>query len=103
MLELVDNDIVISGDVLDAELVVFQGVRERSVPARETMTMRRDGLGRRATRELQKPPVLEDEAACLQSSVAAHERGAVDVQPAWKSTFKPPWTPSPRVVDVRTA
>ena len=85
VLELVDYLIVISGDVLDAELVVFQGVRERSV------------------RELQKPPVLEDEAACLQSSVAAHERGAVDVQPAWKSTFKPPWTPSPRVVDVRTA
>ena len=98
MLELVDYLIVISGDVLDAELVVFQGVRERSVPARGTMRRpaastatsvfgRCDGVwaapgahrGRRATRELQKPPVLEDEAACLQSSVAAHERGAVDV------------------------
>ena len=33
VLELVDNLIVVSGDVLDAELVVFQGVRERSVPA----------------------------------------------------------------------
>ena len=61
VLELVDNLIVISGDVLDAELVVFHGVRERSV------------------RELQKPPVLEDEAAVLQSSVAAHKRFAVDV------------------------
>ena len=54
-----------------------------SVPylrARCTPSTRRDGLGRRATRELQKPPVLEDEAAFLQSSVAAHERGAVDVE-----------------------
>ena len=100
VLELVDNLIVISGDVLDAELVVFQGVRERSVPARRRRRGRVFGRGggvwaapgtidatrrpqrkrgRRATRELQKPPVLEDEAACLQSSVAAHERGAVDV------------------------
>ena len=39
VLELVDNLIVISGDVLDAELVVFHGVRERSVPARETMRL----------------------------------------------------------------
>ena len=85
VLELVDNSIVVSGDVLDAELVVAEGVLQSAVG------------------KLQKPPVLEDEAACLQSSVAAHERGAVDVQPAWKSTFKPPWTPSPRVVDVRTA
>ena len=40
VLELVDNLIVISGDVLDAELVVFHGVRERPVPARETLRRR---------------------------------------------------------------
>ena len=34
VLELVDYGTVVSGDVLDAELVVFHGVRERSVPAR---------------------------------------------------------------------
>ena len=37
VLELVDYDTVIACEVLDAELVVFHGVRERSVPARETM------------------------------------------------------------------
>ena len=48
VLELVDNLVVISGDVLDAELVVFHGVRERSVPARETMRRARH---RRAPRD----------------------------------------------------
>ena len=50
VLELVDNLIVISGDVLDAELVVFHGVRERPVPAR--VRHRRDATASDAARHV---------------------------------------------------